>query len=232
MLPTLAGEGLGHLLGAPPLSEATGSSPRCRKKVSLHTYQGSPLEVSEQTDALQTRLGRIGEKFAMRGIDLEFGPLQCDLPRMAQTLYAREDESNGPLGIQGPNLFDFARDDSFASANNPAIIITERLLAWSSSEQRYLRKLGITPFPGANVAAVELSGTESDAVRIENELYHIFGLTDEEMGATSPSAQHFVTDNMWDFVNLLCKEGADNELKNALVQARERARQIGHKGVS
>lgn len=206
-----------------PISFEPPAAP-CGKKVSLHSYEGSPLESADRRDALKKLTDSIARTFALHGIEVEFSDVLADLPSFAATLLARGDDENRPVSDAAPNLFDYIGDPGFADAQRPAILLVQGLEAWNDSAQEYQSKLGVTPFTGANVAAVRFTGTEADEEHIRNELYHIFGLSDSELGATGPDSKHAVTEDMWEFMRRVCVDSTSDNSKQRIVGRKERKR--------
>jgi len=102
-----------------------------------------------------------------------------------------------------------------------AVLFVERLEAYDSHGGAYVRRRGLTPRPGAALAIVALDSRQALRATIQNELYHVLGLTDAELGASEYDARHHVTPSMWDFARRACAVVADREALRRLIETKD-----------
>ncbi len=195
----------------------------CKIEISWHTYQGSKLDSASKkyNDNLKNKvldqLKKVEGNFKEEEICITFVEGKPIPPEKNKPYLILR--SGGPKGKkwERPNLCDYANDANFASPTKPEIIIADYINVWGGKTWIKNDKVnGLTPYIGANVAAVK-SDIGSLATYIQNELYHIFGLSDQEMGASLTNAKHTVKAEMWDFMRAVCKAGNG---KNALIETR------------
>jgi len=125
-----------------------------------------------------------------------------------------------------PQLRDFVEA---ARPERPALLLVEQLITWDAGLRQNRNRKGATPGVGANVAAVRYDDRRGDAVAIRNELLHVLGLSDAELGASESEARHTLRPVMNPFLRCACTVSAYDGRKRQVVVAKEEclARQEG-----
>lgn len=109
---------------------------------------------------------------------------------------------------------------SYGSPEAPAVLFVERLLEVDAAGEIRLRR-AVTPRPGAYLAVVATFTRRNESQVIANELLHILGLRDDELGVTEASDVHTVDAAQWSFARRVCEEGRGVLIKDALVRAKD-----------
>lgn len=106
-------------------------------------------------------------------------------------------------------------------ASAPALLFVERLEARDPDTGSYLRKRGVTLRPGGKLAVIALDDRRTLPTVIDNELLHLLGLRDDELGATLEDARHTVTPPMWKFLRRTCGKIGDRKALAAIVAEKD-----------
>lgn len=186
----------------------------CRLDLSWHAYAGAYFEsprgaASRRTRArIETALRRVTRQFERFGI--------CPRWRQGPSL-----PSPARLRLFGDGDTALARIESALGGQRPVLLFVERLEAFVAAETRYESRWGATLRTGGPLAIVALDSDRALSPTIRNELYHLLGLDDRELGASDRNARHVVRKPMWAFLRRTCALVRDEQGLAAAVAAKE-----------
>lgn len=103
-----------------------------------------------------------------------------------------------------------------------AVLFVERLEAFDPRTQGYRGRRGATLRPGSPLALVALDERQALGTIVGNELLHVLGLRDAELGAGEHDARHTVQPEMWTFLRRSCAAAADRAARLRLVAEKDR----------
>lgn len=103
-----------------------------------------------------------------------------------------------------------------------AVLFVERLEAFDPHSQGYRRRRGATLRPGSPLAIVARDDRVPLGTTVGNELLHVLGLRDGELGAGEHDARHTVQPEMWAFLRRSCAAAADRAARLRLVAEKDR----------
>jgi hypothetical protein len=179
----------------------------CTLKVGYRVPKGSKLDRAdkEKLEALQKKLDGVAEFFKKEfKICIEWEKLEAiDLG------------ADGAVHAGGSKKPQVADALTGASAPKPILVFVDQNdLQWHESTdtetkvEKYKAINGFTSEPGANGAIVEVtSDRSSDLDYIRNELYHVLGLSDDELGASLTQTKHNKPNKeQADFMKKVCEE--------------------------
>lgn len=183
--------------------------------VSWRTAAGSALLTagSPERERLEGRLHWVAQRYAEHGVCIDWRPE----PEPAPAIVVAGRETSPVRSL--PTLQQVAAE---LPADRVTLLLVRQLMAWNPERQQHARRKGATPGAGAQVAAVRYDDGRGDAVTIFNELLHVLGLTDAELGVAPDHPQHEPSPGMWKFVAAICRSAADRATKRALIIEKER----------
>ncbi len=193
------------------LAGAVAAEDCCRLPVTWQTHADARIAAGRRDRRPHLRLERSLEAAARRfrehGICIEWHE------RAAVTL----DGTVYVGGAKSPQLASL--EWSFGSPEAPALLFVDRILDLRAAVPRQRR--AVTPRPGAYFAVIGTSTRRNESQVIGNELLHILGLRDEELGVTEESDVHQVDARQWAFARRVCEQGRGVVIKQAMVRAKD-----------
>lgn len=191
-----------------PASEYEGEAPAdcCEITAEWRIPKGAAPQGSERYRLLQRNLGSVARQFRRHGICLIWHE---GLALPFREIYADTDRT--------PRIEEWT---SIAPLGEILLVFAEKVL--TIQHGTVVERLGATPGAGANVAAVALAHEWSDQVRIHDELLHIFGLSDRDLGVTDDDPIHKVAPEHWRFARRVCEVSHIRDGKTLALTAKNR----------
>lgn len=155
---------------------------------------------------LEHRLSWVAARFREHGVCVEWARGR---PFDAASVYTE--------GEKVPHIVDLK---PLGSAPLPRLILVPHLVGPAEDGRRHERR-GATPGAGANVAVVRIVDGRGDGIAMRDELLHVLGLTDAEMGVSRARPRHVPTAEQWQFVRSVCEASRDDGAKRRTVVEKE-----------
>jgi hypothetical protein len=189
----------------------------CPLEIFWHPYAGAYFADAQRSLAARRTRARLDRAMAAatatwraHGICLQWTPGGTLSVPAGLKLFGPDDPTPASLEAQLP------------VGAGPAVVFVERLEALDPQRKVYIRARGATPRAGAPLAIVSLEDRAALKSTLENELYHLLGLRDAELGASDAEARHVVQPAMWSFLQRACAVAGDRPALAALIAAKDR----------